>query len=257
MSGVVYLMYHELELAGRPLCESDPGYVRYVVTAEGFGKQIARLRADGLRAISVGEALKAVDLDSKCVTITFDDGCETDLTVAAPLLREAGMGATFYVTVEHLGRRGYMNPSQLQELSGLGFEIGSHAMTHIYLHDLPTKQIEAQVVESKERLEEITGKPIAHFSCPGGRWDKRVSQIVQDAGYDSLVTSSIGVNSAKSDNFRLARVPVMRGLGIDEFARISRGEGLGVRRAQSAVLNVAKRVLGNSMYEKIRATVLE
>ena len=27
----LYLMYHELETPGRPLCHSEPGYVRYIL----------------------------------------------------------------------------------------------------------------------------------------------------------------------------------------------------------------------------------
>jgi peptidoglycan/xylan/chitin deacetylase (PgdA/CDA1 family) len=249
-------MYHEIELPERVLCESDPGYVRYVVKESAFREQIAHLRANDFRAVTVTEALTKADEARPRVVLTFDDGCETDLSVAAPILLEASFGATLYITVKHLGQRGYLNKSQLRELSDLGFEIGSHSMSHIFLHDLTTEQIRSEVVGSKEELEEITGKPVAHFSCPGGRWDKRVSQVVQEAGYYSLVTSQIGVNSPASDRFHLARVAIMRGVGIDEFARISRGEGLRMRRAQSAVLNVAKRVLGNSMYERLRSTVL-
>ncbi|HEX8888941.1 MAG TPA: polysaccharide deacetylase family protein [Pyrinomonadaceae bacterium] len=255
-NGLVYLMYHELELPERRLCQNDAGYVRYALKADGFREQVAHLRAENFRGISVGEALSNADEKKKYVVVTFDDGCETDLIVAAPVLREADFNATFYVTVEHLGRRGYLSVDQLRELSDSGFEIGSHSLTHSYLHDLKTDEIRAEVSGSKERLEEITGKRIAHFSCPGGRWDKRVSEIVREAGYDSLVTSQIGTNTPETDSFRLSRVPVMRGIGIEEFARTVHGRGLGRRRAQSAVLNVAKHVLGNSIYEKLRSTVL-
>lgn len=257
-SRVVYLMYHEIELAERELCESDPGYVRYVVKAADFREQISHLRTEGFRGISVGDALKEVDeaAGGKRVVMTFDDGCETDLIVAAPLLSEAGFNATFYITVEHLGRRGYLSQNQLRELSDQGFEIGSHSLTHSFLHDLPTEKIRAEVAGSKDKLEEMTGKRVAHFSCPGGRWDRRVARLAEEAGYTSVVTSQIGSNSPQSDPFRLARVAIMRGVGLDEFARISRGEGLGRRRAQSAVLNVAKRVLGNSIYQRLRSTVL-
>jgi hypothetical protein len=31
-----FLMYHELELAGRKLCQSEPGYVRYILPLEAF-----------------------------------------------------------------------------------------------------------------------------------------------------------------------------------------------------------------------------
>jgi peptidoglycan/xylan/chitin deacetylase (PgdA/CDA1 family) len=253
---IVYLMYHEIEQPERPLCESDPGYVRYVVKEADFREQLAWLRTEGFSVLSVGEALAESQREVPRVAITFDDGCATDLSVAAPLLHEAGFNATFYITVDHLGRPGYLTESQLRELSQLGFEIGSHSMTHRFLHDLTSDVIRDEVFGSKARLEEITGKRVAHFSCPGGRWDKRVSLLAREAGYDSLVTSQINVNSARSDHFRLGRVPVMRGLGLKEFTRLSRGEGLGRRRAQSAVLNVAKRVLGNSIYERLRSTVL-
>ena len=38
------------------------------------------------------------------MTITFDDGCETDLLVAAPILRQAGFNATFFITWGRLGK---------------------------------------------------------------------------------------------------------------------------------------------------------
>src|ERR1041384_2350901 len=135
---LVYLMYHELELPERALCQSDPGYVRYVLKADDFRQQIAHLRAEDMRGVSVGEAWSKTDEQGARVVITFDDGCETDLIVAAPVLKEAGFNATFYVTVEHLGRRGYLSVGQLRELSESGFEIGSHSLTHSYLHDLKT-----------------------------------------------------------------------------------------------------------------------
>lgn len=262
--GAVFLMYHELEAAGRPLCESGPGYVRYVLGLEDFRRHVSRLRAEGARGVSVGEALSAFDGGAGAgeesgrprVVFTFDDGCETDLLFAAPTLKEAGFGATFYVTVAHLGRRGYMSEAQLRELSDSGFEVGSHSLTHSYLHDLPDERVRAEVSESKDRLEQLTGRAVLHFSCPGGRWDARVAGEARAAGYTSLVTSRPGVNSPSDDRFRLSRVAVMRGTSEEDFARACRGEGLAALRARGAVLDVAKRVLGNSIYERLRSTVL-
>jgi peptidoglycan/xylan/chitin deacetylase (PgdA/CDA1 family) len=279
MSGAVFLMYHELEAAGRTLCEPEPGYARYVVAAEDFRRQVSQLRSAGVRGLSVSEALRESDERAEAMTnangdgstkkaggtdgdvwprvvFTFDDGCETDLLFAAPTLKEAGFGATFYVTVAHLGRRGYLSEGQLRELADCGFEVGSHSLTHSYLHDLPDGRVRAEVSESKERLEQLTGRSVRHFSCPGGRWDARVARFAREAGYESLVTSRVGINARGADRFRLSRVAVMRGTSDGEFARVCGGEGLGALRARGAVLDVAKRVLGNSMYEKLRSTVL-
>ncbi|HEY0003483.1 MAG TPA: polysaccharide deacetylase family protein [Pyrinomonadaceae bacterium] len=262
--GLVYLMYHELELPTRALCESEPGYVRYVVGAEDFRQQLSHLQSNNFRGLCVGEALALADAERPAsssenrptVVITFDDGCETDLLVAAPLLQQLSFKATFYVTVAHLDQRGYLSKGQLRELSELGFEIGSHSMTHSLLSDLASDRLHVEIAGSKSRLEELIGKSVVHFSCPGGRWDQRVARIAREAGYDSVVTSSIGVNPQAPDRFRLSRVPVMRGMKIEDFERICRAEGLGLRRAQGAVLDAAKRVLGNSIYQRLRSTVL-
>ena len=258
--GAVFLMYHELEVEGRPLCEDEPGYTRYVVSAEDFRQHVSHLRSNKLRVMSVGEALADLSSDARTdgprVVITFDDGCETDLLVAAPLLKDAGFGATFYVTVAHLGRRGYMSEGQLHELVRSGFEIGSHSLTHSYLQDFTDERVRAEVAGSKERLEQLTGERVAHFSCPGGRWDARVARAAREAGYESVVTSRIGVNTATTDRFRLSRVAVTRGITPEDFGRVARGEGLAKRRARVVVLDVAKRVLGNSIYERLRSTVL-
>src|SRR5271165_3560159 len=99
---IVFLMYHELELPGRPLCQSEPGYVRYILSRDSFQSQIHWLRQKAWRGLSVSEALQYPAGNS--VAITFDDGCETDLIAAAPLLKENGCNATFYITTGFLGK---------------------------------------------------------------------------------------------------------------------------------------------------------
>src|SRR5438309_3542924 len=76
-TGVAFLMYHELQLPGRELCQSDPGYTRYIVSASAFENQIRSLRSLGYQGIDVRQALE--NSGPKKVVITFDDGCETDL----------------------------------------------------------------------------------------------------------------------------------------------------------------------------------
>jgi peptidoglycan/xylan/chitin deacetylase (PgdA/CDA1 family) len=249
-------MYHELERRGRPLADDDPGYVRYVLAEEDFRQQLARLGADGVRGISVGEALGARD-DEGRVCLTFDDGCESDFLFAAPLLKEFGFNATFYVVAGFIGRRGYLSVSQLRELSQAGFEIGSHSQTHAYLSNLDDARLGEEIKGSKGALEQLTGQSVKHFSCPGGRWSRRVAEVAREAGYESVATSSPGVNARGVDPFSLRRVKVMRGTDAGEFARMCRAEGLLRRRAQEFALTAAKRVLGNAVYEKVRGAVLD
>jgi len=250
----VFLMYHELELPGRPLCQSEPGYVRYILLAHDFLAQMERLKLANWRGVSVTSALRFQDTHS--VALTFDDGCETDLLTAAPILHKLRFGATFYVTAGFLGRRGYMSPAQLRELSNLGFEIGCHSMTHAYLSDLDDAGLYREVVEAKLQLEQTVGKPVEHFSCPGGRYSRRVVEIVRDAGYRSMATSLANGNSPSTDSFELGRIPVMRETTLHAFEQLYRGQALWKVSLQNAARDSAKRLLGNSFYDRVRSLIL-
>ena len=112
-------MYHELELPGRKLCQSDPGYVRYILPIDTFRRQMDWMKKSGFRGLNVSEALRYPAEPSVC--ITFDDGCETDLIAAAPLLRGFGFNATFYLTAGPLGTPGYLTANQVRDLDSQGF----------------------------------------------------------------------------------------------------------------------------------------
>jgi peptidoglycan/xylan/chitin deacetylase (PgdA/CDA1 family) len=254
----LYLMYHELETENRPLVNRAPGYVRYAVRAEDFRRQLDHLTASNLRGVSVGEALDSKNEYAHGVCITFDDGCETDYTIAAPQLKEKNFKATFYVIAGFVGReRGYLSETQVRELSDLGFEIGSHSLSHAFLSNLSGEELRREVIESKERLEQLTGRSVEHLSCPGGRWNRRVADAVREAGYVSMATSEIRLNDAGTNPFHLSRIVVMRDTNSEDFARLCRHEGLLRRRTASAIRGTAKRMLGDSVYDKLRSTVLE
>jgi peptidoglycan/xylan/chitin deacetylase (PgdA/CDA1 family) len=251
---IVFLMYHELEIPGRPICQDEPGYSRYVLPEAVFRAQVEYLKANGWHGLNVSEALKFPEGHN--VAITFDDGCETDLTVAAPILTQAGFGATFFVTCGKLGTAGYLSFAQLKELSAQGFEIGCHSMTHPYLTDLDESGLRREICDAKIQLEQIIGRPVEHFSCPGGRFDQRVVAMAKEAGYRSLSTSNIRVNSSASDVFSLGRVAMLRDISLHSFVEVCTGASLPRLRAQGTIRTAARKMLGNSIYDRVRATLL-
>lgn len=251
----VFLMYHELQMPGRALCYSDPGSARYAISEREFRAQVQHLKEAGLRGLSVSQALEFSG--EPCVAITFDDGMETDLLAAAPILLDAGFYATFYVTCGWLGRSGHLSVSQLKELSNQGFDIGCHSMTHAYLSDLDDRGLQSEITEAKLSLEQILGKPIHHFSCPGGRYDNRVATVARAAGYKTVATSRIYANDRDTDSFALGRVAIQTGLPMTTFSAICTGQALPRLRAQSMLRNAAKQVLGNSLYDRMRMLLLD
>lgn len=257
--GIIFFMYHELALPNRPPCHPEPGYTRYVVSASDFRGHMEDLAHEGWRATNVTQAIESFtekSLDGKKVCLTFDDGCETDLLSAAPILQEFGFNATFYITIGFLGKPGYLAETQVRTLSRLGFEIGCHSVTHPYLTDIDDLRLRDETAGAKHRLEQITGASVEHFSCPGGRWDRRVIAAVKAAGFRTMATSRTGLNFAGTDPFRLTRVAVLRGTGVEVFRRECRGQGLLRTQYKEKVREAARLVLGNSKYVYLRSLIL-
>lgn len=256
--GVLFLMYHEIESPGRPLYRLNPGYVRYVLAEKEFSLQVQLMRAVGLLGLSVSEALDNMRQGStSCVALTFDDGCETDLLVAAPALRNAGFNATFFVIAGFVGMPCFLDASQLRQLHEAGFEIGSHSMTHRHLTDLDNDKLRGELQASKDRLEQMIGSPVVHLSCPNGRWSKQVAHLAREVGYQTVSTSRLGRNSGETDMSNLARFAVMRGTSIEEFSSLIRGARLSGYQGRGAILDLAKRALGNRVYDRLRSMLLD
>jgi peptidoglycan/xylan/chitin deacetylase (PgdA/CDA1 family) len=249
-----FLMYHELGLPGRAMCHSEPGYARYVVPASDFRAHMERLAGEGWRGLNVTQAMES--FAEKSVCITFDDGCETDLISAAPMLKELGLSATSYITVEFLGKPGYMSHAQVRELHEAGFEIGCHSLTHPYLTDVSNDRLRDETAGAKDRLEQIAGVRVDHFSCPGGRWDARVTQAVKQASFRTMATSRTGLNLATTDPFALSRVTMLNGTNSDALLRYCQGRGLLRTQLQERARDAAKRVLGNTIYDSLRALIV-
>jgi peptidoglycan/xylan/chitin deacetylase (PgdA/CDA1 family) len=253
-SNIVFLMYHELELEERKLCQSEPGYVRYILLLETFRSQMQWLKSSGLQGLSVSEALK---FPAKSVCITFDDGSETDLIAAAPILQEHGFHATFYITAGFLGTPGYLTADQLRKLDAAGFEIGCHSMTHPYLPDLTEQELKREIVDAKLQVEQVLGHGIEHYSCPGGRYDRRTLEMARRAGFRSVANSLFHANSPQTDRYELGRVALLRQTSVEEFGAMCRGQGLWKLNLQDRARHGVRRLVGNAAYDQVRGALLE
>jgi len=247
-------MYHELELPGRKLCQSEPGYVRYILPLETFRSQMEWIKKSGWRGLNVGEALRYPSVRSVC--ITFDDGCETDLIAAAPVLREFGFNATFYLTTGFLGTPGYLSAAQVRELDTQGFQVGCHSMTHPYLSDLTESELKREISDAKMQIEQIVGHPIEHFSCPGGRYDHRTLQMARQAGFATVTNSRFYPNSPNTSPYELGRVAMLLDLTIKAFSATCHGHGLWKKRFQHQARQGVQNLLGNRAYDRLRAILL-
>lgn len=144
----------------------------------------------GCRWITFGELMKGYVLPQKkaprraCV-MTFDDGRRDNFEVAAPVLREYGIRASFYIITGRPGKAGaFMNWNQIDALYREGHEIGSHTVTHIgaIMSGNDFDRIIYEVWQSRQTLE-ARGYPIDTFAYPQGAWSPTTVEALKATGY--------------------------------------------------------------------------
>lgn len=149
----------------------------------------------------------------RVVAITFDDGFESDVTQALPLLQQHGAVATFFITPGFIGQTGYLNWEQVRQLASAGMAVGSHSLTHACLSTLTEDQLREELVGSRHRLEDALGVPVTLLSLPGGFYNRRVLAAAWEAGYTLVGTSDWGVDPLTNPHNHERRV--VRRNGID------------------------------------------
>jgi peptidoglycan/xylan/chitin deacetylase (PgdA/CDA1 family) len=73
-------------------------------------------------------------------------------------------------------------------MAGLGFDIGSHTLTHANLAELPRDQARREIVDSRKEIEDEVGRPVRWFAYPfGGRDQFRADllPLVHEGGYEA------------------------------------------------------------------------
>jgi peptidoglycan/xylan/chitin deacetylase (PgdA/CDA1 family) len=127
----------------------------------------------------------ATAIPAKTVVLTFDDAQRTHLEFVAPLLRELGFGATFFITAAWMKDRGnYLAFEEVAELARLGFEIGNHTYDHTD-QSLPTSA--ATIPDQLGRIEEALAavgvpKPTT-FAWPANCFGPEASRVLRASGY--------------------------------------------------------------------------
>jgi peptidoglycan/xylan/chitin deacetylase (PgdA/CDA1 family) len=261
--GSLILMYHDLQRAGAGAAPAERR--PYVLEVERFGRQLRMLRSASLETRRVRDwrgrpvAPGGAAPPSRGVMITFDDGDRSNHAHALPLLQEAGMVATFFVTVGRVGDQDTLDWGQVVALSRSGMEVGSHTMTHRAPITLRDDELRDELVESKKRLEDHIGAEVVSLSCPTGLLHPRMGALAREAGYAVLCTSRIGLVDESSDPYRLPRIAVKEGMDDTGFRRLLDGDPslLFRLRAGQAVRDGLKKVLGPRRYVRWRRRVLE
>jgi len=138
-------------------------------------------------------------MDKTIVTTSWDDGHPLDLKLAE-LLQKYDIPATFYIPIENVERE-CMSPQQIREIAQ-SFDIGGHTYHHLILTRISLKEAEREIVEGKQRLEDIIGRQVISFCYPRGKYNDDVIDVVRRAGFIGARTTKSAIRSIK-DPFKM------------------------------------------------------
>lgn len=220
------LMYHQIDSPsprGTPLRG-------LIVAPSSFAWQMRMLRLLGYRGLSMRDLepyLKGEN-QGKVVGLTFDDGYQNNVVHALPVLKKHGFTATCYgvsgliggTNVWDQGRvaeKPLMTLDDWRDWRDAGMDIGSHTRTHAKLTELAPEQARAQIITSKQELEQTIGCDVRHFCYPYGWYGAEHAQMAREAGYVSATTTHRGRVQSGADPYTLQRIMVARATNPIQF----------------------------------------
>lgn len=218
---VPILMYHHLS---EDVTNSE------MVSPEQFEAQIRALSEAGYTGVSFDElqayVLRGEPLPEKPVVITFDDGYESNYTLAYPILQKYNMKATIFAIGVSFGKDHYKDTdyaitphfgaAEAAEMAASGLiSIQSHTYD---MHQWPPYETDSAVREnilqlpgeseeayvqaltedftrSRALLEDAAGQPVDVLAYPAGQYSTLAQVTLQSLGVHVTLSTNPGINT--------------------------------------------------------------
>jgi poly-beta-1,6-N-acetyl-D-glucosamine N-deacetylase len=166
--------------------------VWFDTTIAEFDRQLNQIAKAGAHPITL-DALysylaKGSPVPSRgAVVLCFDDNTVGIHDSAAPRLKKRGWPFAVSAHTAYVGVRTgkeHNTYAMLQAMERMGATIVSQTHTHPPdLTRLSDAALQKEMVESKRRMEAGLGHPVRFLTYPAGKWNRRVAQAAQAAGY--------------------------------------------------------------------------
>ena len=201
------------------------------VTPSSFSAQMRWLSRLGYRGLAMSELMPFLrgEKKGKVVGITLDDGYQSNVSHALPILKQHGFSATCYVVSGRLGQHNewdaalgmakaaLMSGEEMRAWVDAGMEVGSHTCSHADLNQLSLAEARHELLQSKNDLEKLLQKPVTQFCYPYGHFSPEHEALVSQAGYEAATTTHRGRACATDRMTALPRVPVVRSTYAVQF----------------------------------------
>jgi peptidoglycan/xylan/chitin deacetylase (PgdA/CDA1 family) len=148
----------------------------------------------------------------KPIVMSFDNGYQSQVTQALPVLRRLGWVGVENIQLTGLPpAQGGLSQDQVAQLVREGWELDTQGISHADLITLGAGALHEQVVLAREEVQRRYHVPVNWFCYPSGHYDATVIAAVKAAGYAGSTTVVTGWATPTEDPYRLPRLRVLGG----------------------------------------------
>ena len=111
--------------------------------------------------------------------------------------------------VKESEQRQMLNWEEVRLMQKYRISFGAHTCTHPILTNMPLKEAQREITESKQIIEYQLGEKVKHFAYPNGRpqdFNEELRQFCKDIGFESISTCDFGHNAESKDVYTLKRI---------------------------------------------------
>lgn len=118
-----------------------------------------------------GTAESNTGAETPKIALTFDDGPNPGSTpVLLDGLKERDVKVTFFV----IGQNAEKYPDIVKREAGEGHIVGNHTYNHVEITKISEEEARAEIMDTSNLVEQITGWPTEYMRPPFGAWQKEL-----------------------------------------------------------------------------------
>ncbi len=110
-----------------------------------------------------------------------------------------------------------LSVTELRKMAEEGISVGSHGRSHDSFLHLSREDLLAELSESRQVLESVTGRPVTWLSYPYGEFSDEAIDVVIRAGYRGAVTTIEGLNDGVLNPYVVRRIGVDDNMSLAHF----------------------------------------
>lgn len=218
---VPILMYHGVD------DYKGQGLPILFVSPANFEKQMQYLKDNGYTLLTF-ERFGDINKVNKPILVTFDDGMKNNLNALQILEKleddKFKPAATEFIIAGRIDSGPYsLSSADIKEMAGSGiFSIQCHTMSHSDLRKVTNYEQELEA--SKEKIEQLTGKPVIALAYPIGYFNDKVVAETKKY-YQYAVTTKTGIFIEKgqaNEMYLMHRIFIKSTTTISQFAALIR-----------------------------------